>query len=436
MNDHTSALSSPARAKSRGRRLMGVTAAFLVTCSLVGCDSLLDVDLPGDIPADQISNPDLAVVLGNSVQNAFECFFTNYSGGSGVFTDEYITGSQRAGRERWDDRDVTNTGDDPCRGETWEVEGPGYQALAFGRDVTAQVEDWTDAEVPNRQELLAKVSVYTGYTIELMAEGYCRGVVVEDLGPLLDKAASHTAAEGFFTKALAAASTGSDFANLALVGRARARLNGSDDTGALADAMAVDVGFSFDATFGTVTDRENVQSTENWRDRQYSVDEGLRNLMVGGVADPRVLLKDQGYFGIDGQTAIWSAMKMPNVDSPIRMASWNEAQLIVAEISLGQEAVDRINAVRALYAGLPLFVPADVNDAVEIFEQVMVERQRELVFEGHRLGDFRRHPDWAHDPLAVPLRWQEGLTHLGSTWTPNYCLPFPQSEIDVNPNIT
>ena len=57
MNDHTSALSSPARAKSRGRRLMGVTAAFLVTCSLVGCDSLLDVDLPGDIPADQISNP-------------------------------------------------------------------------------------------------------------------------------------------------------------------------------------------------------------------------------------------------------------------------------------------------------------------------------------------------------------------------------------------
>jgi hypothetical protein len=404
--------------------------AFLLTCSLVGCEGLLDVTLPGDIPADLIADPQLAQTLGTSVQNSFECYFTNYAGGSGVFTDEFITGSQRAGRERWDDRSTDGTGEGTCRQETWAVAGPGYQALAFGRDVTKQVEAWTDAEVPDRQALIAKVAAYTGYTIETMAEGFCRGVVLEDLGALADKATAHAAAEGYFTKAITAAASGSTYYNLALVGRARARLNRGDKPGAIADANAVPAGFSFDATYGTVTDRENVASTENWRDRQFSVGTGYRNLTVGGVVDPRVLLKDQGYYGIDGQTPIWSTMKYPAVNSPIRLASWNEAQLIVAEASLGQEAVDRINAVRGLYAGLPLFVPVDVNDATEIFGQVMEERQRELSFEGHRLGDLTRNETW-----AKAGQWEEGLSHLGAAWVGRYCLPFPQSEIDVNPNI-
>ena len=432
MNNITRDVSRSAQAKGRQRRRRGsVTTALLLLLSVAGCDTLLDVELPGDIPSSSIGDPALAGVLANSIQNAFECYFGNYAGGTAVFAGEFITGSQRAGRERWADRSISGTGGGSCRQETWAIEGPGYQALGFGRDVTAQIANWTDAEVDDRQTLLAKVANYTGYTIQTLAEAFCRGVVLEDTGPLVSKNDAHAAAAANFTTALTAAqaANSSIYLNLARVGRARARLNMGDLAGAIADADAVDVGFSFDATFGTVRDRENVEATENWRDRQYSVAPKLRNLDVDGVPDPRVELIDQGYTGIDGQTDIWSMAKMSANDSPIRLASWNEAQLIVAEASLGQEAVDRINAVRALHV-LPDYVPVDVNDAAEILNQVLQERERELSFEGHRMGDLTRNPAWAQNG-----QWIEGVNHLGASFTPNYCLPFPQSEIDSNPNI-
>jgi hypothetical protein len=108
------------------------------------------------------------------------------------------------------------------------------------------------------------------------------------------------------------------------------------------------------------------------------------------------------------------------------MASWEEAQLIIAEARLGQVAVDRINALRAK-RNLPLYTPANVNSRDEILNQVVEERRRELFLEGHWLADMIRHkgrPGTAFD---------EGLNQQRITdYRPLYCIPLPDRERENN----
>jgi starch-binding outer membrane protein, SusD/RagB family len=109
----------------------------------------------------------------------------------------------------------------------------------------------------------------------------------------------------------------------------------------------------------------------------------------------------------------------------VPVATWREAHLIIAEAEGGQEAVTRINILRA-HHGLPAFVS---SDPAAIRAQVIEERQRELFLEGHHLGDLRRF-NLPQIPAAGTNYRQGGL--YGDV----RCFPVPAVEKASNPNFS
>jgi len=93
-----------------------------------------------------------------------------------------------------------------------------------------------------------------------------------------------------------------------------------------------------------------------------------------------------------------------------------------AELNQFTEALDALETLQTA-RGLAPFVSSDQN---EIIDEIIVERRRELHFEGHRFFDLKRR--------AMDISKQQGATTV-----PNddfrILSPLPQSEVDNNPQL-
>ena len=207
------------------------------------------------------------------------------------------------------------------------------------------------------------------------------------------------------------------------MGRARASLNLGDDPGVLTDAGAVDPGFEFISTHSISDERRYNQQEERlnllrWR----SVPAKYQGLLTEGVPDPRIVTTFTGPAN-RAQQDHYDLSKYSDRSDPVTIASWREAQLMIAEVQGGAPAVAIINTLRATW-GLPVF---SSTDATAIRDQVREERRRELYLQtGSRLGDM--------------LRWNEpfpsGLDPLNRPYSTTFtCLPFHLTEILNNPNL-
>jgi hypothetical protein len=120
------------------------------------------------------------------------------------------------------------------------------------------------------------------------------------------------------------------------------------------------------------------------------------------------------------------------VTAPMRVASYAEAQLIVAENAAAtgdiNGAVTAINNARARTTGVPAYVAPAGATATDIRTQIIEERRRELFVEGHRLGDMRRY-GIAFTPVAGTA-YQYGGVYGAET-----CFPLPDVERINNPTI-
>src|SRR5690348_15868510 len=182
-----------------------------------------------------------------------------------------------------------------------------------------------------------------------------------DGGPLMTPTQTLALIETRFTDAMQLASTAGNSSILSFVtiGRARVKLDQGDKAGADADAKGVPQGFVLNATFDAAAERHrNRVYVDNFVNLYTSVDPRFRNLTFGGVADPRVPTKNAGRLGNDGVTALWQQLRYSAENSPMPIATWGEAQLIIAEAEGGQAAVDAINRLHAA-AGLPSFSSSD-----------------------------------------------------------------------------
>ena len=424
---------TPRRAPWAGRRLSTALWAAVRIVSVGGvaacnsiADSLLSVELPTRVDASNLNNPQLAPLMAQSATADFECALVNYAAATGTFVDEFIGSTGWAAYTAWDTRrvfsDNFNLGQGTCIAFGWGV----YQSLQTARfqaeDGSRRIQAFADADVPGKTSLLATLSAYAGYSYVLLGEGFCR--VAIDLGPAMTPAQVFAVAEQRFTDAiaLAQASGNTPMLNLALVGRARARLDLGKKPEAAADAALVPQGFTLNATYSGVTERRfNRIYVQNQREFYISVHPSFRNLTFGGVPDPRVPVTDAGRNGHDGVTRVWFEQKYKSDGDPIPIATWQEAQLIIAEVQGGQPAVDAINLIHTA-AGLPAFSSSDPN---EIAQQVLEERRRQFFLDGHRLGDMLR--------LGIPF--ETGTTLLGIPYASTTCLPLPDAEAKNNPNI-
>lgn len=411
-------------------RPLASLAAIVLTAA---CGSVLDVEAPGLIPADDLNDPSKAGLLVNGVIADFDCAYGAYVVLTGIMTDELEDATQTASRWPYDQRDVRP---DDSRYATFGCEALGvYTPLSTAR-FTAEnalqlLQGWTDAQVTDRTSLIATSALYSAYAHLLLGEGFCSGVLLDgelEPGGEVQPADLFRKAEERFTLAISAAQAAgnTEILNAAYVGRARARLNLEDGAGAVADATQVPKDFVFNSTAADAPSRrENrVYDQNNPADGLVTtVAPAFRDLTFGGVADPRVRVLDTGQKSTTG-LEIFAQTKYTTASAPIPLATGNEAQLIIAEVQGGETAVGIINELHA-EAGLPAF---SSSDPAEIQRQVSEERARELFLQGHRLYDVRR--------LGLELTPAPGTPYRnGGVYGTDTCLPLPDVERLNNPNI-
>jgi len=140
-------------------------------------------------------------------------------------------------------------------------------------------------------DLLAQAAAYSGYSHVLMGEGFC-SAVIEENGPEVTPQQVFQVAVERFTEAIEAARAAGneDMEHLALIGRARARLNLGDLAGAAADARALlasDPRYTKVATASSTDARRYNRVGDEFYGGRITVDPSYFDLTVDGVPDPQ-----------------------------------------------------------------------------------------------------------------------------------------------------
>jgi starch-binding outer membrane protein, SusD/RagB family len=420
---------------SRSHMRSRAAACLAAAASLVlsSCDTLLEAEAPSRILEESLIHPSNASVLLAGAIADFECAFAAYIVTMGTVTDELA--DAQAAAAIWDlDRRTNNPASGQYAagscGQGFTGLGPVYIPVSTARyaaDKTLDLlEGWSDDQVPNRTALIARASAYSGYAHVLLGEGFCSAAV--DLGPEMTPAEVFQRAEAKFTRAIEAATTAQldSVRFMALIGRARARVDQGRLTEAAADAAQVPNGFQFVARYTSASGRsENRLFRNNNTTGQVTVDPSYRGLTFQGVADTRVPVANANRLGSNASTPLWSQSKYASLNASIPIASWREALLIRAEAAGGQTAVGFINQLHAR-VNLPDF---QSTDAAAIRAQIIEERKRELFLESHRLFDTIR--------FQIPLTPPAGSAFPfgGGTYGNDKCLPLPDVERLNNPSI-
>jgi hypothetical protein len=416
----------------RAAHLTAFVAALVGAAT--GCKEILKADAPQLIEQSSLQQAGNAPVIAAGAVGDFECAFANYIAVMGTVSDEFS--DSQANAAIWDLDRRTNfpqtalyaTG---LCGGFGGVYTP-VSTARFQADNTLKLLDgWTDAQVEGRQMLIARMAAYAGYSLVLLGEGFCSAAI--DLGPELTPAQVFALAEQRFTRAIQIGGTGAtvdSLRTLALVGRARARTDQGNLTGAAADAARVPNGFVFNARYSAASARsENRVFRANNTNGTITVDPSFRNVTISGQPDTRVPVSDAGRGGSYPQIRLWVQNKYSSLASPMPIATWREAVLIRAEAAAaagdGGGAVSFINQLRSA-AGLPAYSSSDI---AAIRAQVVEERRRELFLESHRLFDTIR--------FGIPLNPPPGAPFPvgGGTYGNNKCLPLPDVERLNNPSI-
>lgn len=424
---------------TRGTRTVaGWLSAIVIAGPIIACNSIsdaLNVTAPDKIDAKSLQSPQFATLLVNSTVGDFECAYGAFVAVGGLMSDELLDASITANRWPYDRRDVQtsdgNYSTNTCDNFTPGVYTPISTARYTADTAAALLKGWTDQQVSGRGDLLAKALIYGGYDRIMLGEMFCTAAI--NRGPELTSMQIFAQAEDRFTQGLAAAQAANDakLTALAYMGRARARLDQGNLSGADADAKMVPPGFVAYATADVTTSVRINRVYAQFNGRAASVDPQFRGLTVptssgASVPDTRIADSATGLFGADNKTPLVVSNKYRTGGTPIPIGSYQEAQLIIAEAEGGQVAVNIVNSLRTS-AGLPGAFQS--SDPTVIQNQVIAERSRVLYLQGTRLYDVRR--------LNIPLNPAPGAAYLhGGVYGNEVCLPLPDVERNSNPNIS
>jgi hypothetical protein len=441
MRHHTSTIRAHGerRAHRRPNALVIVLSLLVVAAACTEITSLKQAN-PGQMSAGDLYVPANAQLLVNGAISDFECAFARYVVGVGTFTDELANAIASSSNIDYDRRTLptgATYGTSTCGNNQ---QAPIYTTLSIARaagdTAVGKLQGWTDAQVPNRTKLIGQASAYAGYSLVLMGEAMCSAAI--NLGPELKPADLFAEAKKRFDAAITAAGTASDAQTLsfATLGRARAEWDLGDLTAASNDAATIAPTFVMNTSTSASVPRQ-----ENWvfaavnQSFWATVDPSFRNLTVddtpNGAPDPRTLVTNTGKTGTSQSTPIWTANKYTALTTPMPIAKYAEAQLIIAESKAANSdllgAAAAINAARATHTGLPQYDPTGKTQA-QVMAQIIEERRRELFLEGHRLGDLHH--------FNLPILPAAGTTYPASgLYGTETCFPLPDVERINNPSI-
>lgn len=407
---------------------------FIVTAACRDITTLEQKD-PSHLDAATLFIPANAQLLVNGAISDFECSYIRYVVGSGLLDDELIVAISSTRNFDYDRRTLPTSalyGTADCNGTQF----PGiFTTLSVARasadTILAKLEGWTDEEVPNRTMLIGQSAAYAGYSLVLLGEGMCSAAI--NIGPEMTSAELFAEAKNRFDKAIDAATAAGDETTLhfAQLGRARAFLDLGDPASAAIDAAEVPEGFAVNVnTDAADVRRQNLMYVHTFQASLSSIDPSFRNVTWEGVPDPRVATTNTGVVGSAGNTEVWGADKYATITSPMPVARWAEARLIIAEADV---AAGNLPGAAAIIddlhtrAGIPGY-DATGATADDVLAQIIEERRREFFLEGHRIGDIRRYD--------LPLVPAPGSAYSnGGSYGDQRCFPLPDVERIHNPNL-
>ena len=422
--------------------LTGFTILGIAACD--EAENPLDVEGSSRIPAVNVESPANAQLLVDGAIADFECAFAAYVVQSATVGEEFIYAQQTADRVPADARAViptdtryvgtasTNAGGGNCA--LLGIYSPLQVARASAENVLGYLKGWTDAEVPtNRTRLIAFAAAYAGYSYVLLGEGFCSLAFSKinpdrtiDYGGEVSRDSTFKIAVTKFTEAIAAAqaTNTTDILRMSFLGRARAKLNLGDYAGAKADAQQIPSGYVKNATYSaSVTRRNNFVFSDNAiTNRNSSIGEPYRSMI-----DTRVPVVSTTTTSATGIRHVYQT-KYTAVDTPIPLATYEEAQLIIAEAdirsgSLGT-ALTILNAERTRGGQTAFTGTTQAQYLAELIDQ----RRRELFLESHHLGDIIRY--------GIVLTPAAGTQHhFGRPYGNQICFPLPAAERLNNPLI-
>ena len=417
---------------------MRASLSVLLLLASAGCGSLdrvLAVEPLDRVPALPLeSSPANAPLLVNGAIADFECAFGAYVVLGGLIGDELAESRSIGERKPFDQR--THTSRDrryavaSC--DQLGVYTPLQTARVSAERAILRLETWTDAEVAQRRVLVATMHAYAGYATLLLGEGFCTTVLsVADEGGAIAYGGEITrdsalgVAESHFTAAIALAQeTGSSAVlNLALVGRARARLDRGALAGARDDAVRVPSDFTHLMTASASPLRRQNRAWEE----QRAEDIVTVGILYRSLGDPRVPVIDTRRSGPLG--AIFFEEKYPTAASPIRIAGGAEARLIVAEADVSSGTPESLENARVIIDALRARgnqPPLAAADATTLRAALIDQRRRELFLEGQHLGDMIRYGVGFTPPVGAAYPG-------GGVYGSQRCLPLPDVERDNNP---
>ena len=414
--------------------------------ALLACDAVknpLDVEASSRIPAENVEVPANAQLLVDGTSADFECALAAYIVQGGEVGEEFIYAGQTADRLPPDQR-IASANDaryatNSCVG--LGIYGPLQTARSSAETIISYLRGWTDAQVSgNRQQMIATASAYGGYAYVLLGEGFC-SLAFSKINPdrsiayggEVSRDSTLRLAVTRFTEAIAAAQAvtpattlSTDILRMSYLGRARAKLNLRDYAGAKADAQQIPAGYVRNATYsGTVPRRNNLVFNENaLSNTQSSVGEPYRTY---SASDPRVPLVQTNTISTSG-IRHWYQTKYATVGAPIPIATYEEAQLIIAEADI---------RAGSLATALPIIAAQRTRGnqgaftgttQAEYLAELVDQRRRELFLEGHQLGDIIRYGTALLPVAGTPY-------HFGGTYGSQICFPLPSAERLNNPLI-
>jgi len=420
---------TPARRTVNLRRFTTAVVAAVMATTTAACDKLLDVENPASVPIEALEDPALMQTLEAASIQQFQCAFANFAATAGMLSGEYWSANNFVNNHPWEWRGVIQIkgADGGCPNRAATSMGfytPMQQARFQLDDLFERASAFTDQELANRQRMLTEARAYAGFAYTILGETMCEMAI--DGGPKMTSQEVWAIAEGRFSEAITLATalgTAADavsLRNMATAGRARVRLDMGKLSEAATDARLVPAGFVRNAEFSTTTQtRENRIYNLTVANNNNSVAPPYQNMTVNGQPDPRVRVQNMNRVGPDNVTPFWRQLKFSSGPTvPIPIASYAEAQLILAEASTDQtEKLAAINRVRAL-SSIAAFVGTVTDDVV------IEERRRQLFSEGHRYVDM----------LRKKLPFQSGTNRKGQTYSDLTCVPLPDVETRNNPN--
>ena len=417
-----------------GAALVVGAALFTVACEVA--QNPLEVESSSRIPAVNVENPGNAQLLVDGAIADFECAFASYVVEGATVGEEFIYAQQTADRVPADRRNTLTTDSryatNSCEG--LGIYGPLQIARASSENILGYLKGWTDAEVANRTRLIGIAAAYAGYNYVLLGEGFCTLAFSRinpdrsiEYGGEINRDSVFKIAVNKFTEAITASNTAgnTDILRMAYVGRARARLDLGDYAGAKADAQQVPSGYVKNATYSATVGRRNnlVFNDNSITNTSSSVGEPYRSM----TGDPRVPVTQGSATSATG-IRHWYQTKYSTNSTPIPLATYEEAQLIIAEANIRANdlagALPIIAAMRTRGAQPAFTGTTQAQYMAELIDQ----RRRELFLESHHLGDIIR--------LGISIAPAAGSAyHFGGTYGTQICFPLPAAERLNNPLI-